>query len=59
MNSNDLRDTAHALHAVADSLIKAADDIESLKSRCNYFENEINREIDFKKQLISLLESRL
>ncbi len=59
MNSNNLRDAAQALHAVADSLIKAADSIEILESRCNYFEHEINREIDFKKQLMHLLESQL
>ena len=55
MNSNNLRDAAQALHAVADSLMKAADSMEVLESRCNYFENEINKEIDFKKQLMELL----
>ena len=59
MNSNNLRDAAQALHTVADSLMKAAESMEVLESRCNYFENEINREIDFKKQLMRLLESRL
>ena len=55
MNSNNLRDAAQALHAVADSLIRAADSMEVLESRCNYFENEINKEIDFKKQLMEFL----
>jgi hypothetical protein len=59
MNSDNLRDAAQALHAVADSLMKAAESMEVLESRCNYFEHEINKEIDFKKQLMSLLESRL
>ena len=59
MNSGNLRDAAQALHAVADSLMKAADSIEILESRCNYFESEINRENDFKKQLMELLSSRL
>ncbi len=59
MNSNNLKDAAQALHAVADSLMKAADTMEMLECKCNYFEVEINREIDFKKQLMNLLESRL
>lgn len=59
MNSSNLRDAAHALHAVADSLMKAAEGMEVLESRCNYYENEINKEIDFKKQLMELLSSRL
>ena len=59
MNSNSLKDAAQALHAVADSLMKAADTMEMLESKCNYFEHEINKEYDFKKQLMSLLESRL
>lgn len=59
MNSNNLKDAAQALHAVADSLMKAADTMEMLESKCNYFEHEINKEFDFKKQLMRLLESRL
>lgn len=59
MNSNNLRDAAQALHAVADSLMRAADSMEALESRCNYFENEINKENDFKRQLMELLSSRL
>ena len=59
MNSNNLRDAAQALHAVAESLMRAAESMEVLESRCSYFENEINKEIDFKKQLMELLSSRL
>jgi hypothetical protein len=59
MNSNNLRDAAQALHAVADSLMRAADSIEELENRCSYFENEINKEADFKLQLMELLKSRL
>lgn len=59
MNSNNLRDTAQALYVVADSLIKAADSIEALENRCDYFEKEINKEVDFKAHLLQLLQSRL
>jgi hypothetical protein len=59
MNSDNLKNAAQALHAVADSLMKAAEDMKVLEDKCNYFEHEINKEFDFKKQLMSLLESRL
>ena len=59
MNSNNLRDAAQALHAVAESLMKAADSMEALENRCSYFEHEINKEADFKLQLMELLQNRL
>ena len=59
MNSSNLRDAAKALSVVAESLMKAAESMEALESRCNYFEYEINKEADFKLQLMELLKSRL
>jgi hypothetical protein len=59
MNSSNLKDAAQALHAVADSLMRAAEDMKALEDRCNYFEHEIIKEVDFKLQLMELLKSRL
>ena len=37
MNSDNLKNAAQALHAVADSLMKAAEDMKVLEDKCNYY----------------------